>query len=70
VASTSTFGDAASRLGVHRNTVAYRIARIEQLADWDLSDPDLRFAIGLAIRIMHDAQARDAMGVLIRHTVS
>jgi PucR family transcriptional regulator, purine catabolism regulatory protein len=70
VAATTTFGDAALRLGVHRNTVAYRIARIEQLADWDLSDPDLRFAIGLAIRIVHDAQARDGMGVLTRQVSS
>jgi len=49
--------EAATRLGVHRNTVAHRIARLEQLADWDLSDPDLRFALGLALRIVHDAQS-------------
>ena len=37
-------GDA---LGVHRNTIAYRVARLEQLAEWDLGDPDLRFSLAL-----------------------
>ena len=41
VVGSGSVGDAATRLGVHRNTVAHRIARLEQLADWDLADPDL-----------------------------
>ena len=51
-----SLGEAATRLGVHRNTVAYRVARLEALGDWDLSDPDLRFTLELAARIMQNAQ--------------
>jgi purine catabolism regulator len=56
VLESTSIGEAATRLGVHRNTVAYRVARLEKLADWDLSDPDLRFAVLLAARIMQNAQ--------------
>jgi len=56
VLGSPSLSDAASRLSVHRNTVAYRISRIERLADWDLSDPDLRFAVELAVRIVQNAQ--------------
>ena len=47
-----SLGEAAARLGVHRNTVAYRVRRLEALGGWDLSDPDLRFALGVAPRIL------------------
>jgi hypothetical protein len=57
VTGSASLGEAATRLGVHRNTVAYRIARLEKLADWDLSDPDLRFTLELAARIVQNAQA-------------
>ena len=56
VVGSASLGEAARRLGVHRNTVAYRIGRIERLAAWDLSDPDLRFALALAARIVQNAQ--------------
>jgi hypothetical protein len=49
-------GEAATALGVHRNTVAYRIRRIESLGGWDLQDPELRLALALAVRIVHSAQ--------------
>jgi PucR family transcriptional regulator, purine catabolism regulatory protein len=42
----------ARRLGVHRNTVRQRIARIEALLDADLSDPDTRLALQLAQRLV------------------
>ena len=32
--------------------VAYRVGRLEALGGWDLSDPDLRFALGVATRIL------------------
>ncbi|MGH2474565.1 MAG: helix-turn-helix domain-containing protein [Candidatus Limnocylindrales bacterium] len=48
---------AAARLGVHRNTVAYRVQRLEARGEWDLADPDLRIALLLAVRIMQNAQA-------------
>jgi len=44
--------EAAASLGVHRNTVAYRLNRIEQLTGWQLSDPDLRFPLALALRLV------------------
>jgi hypothetical protein len=56
VVGSASLGEAATRLGVHRNTVAYRIGRLEKLADWDLSDPDLRFTLELAARIVQNAQ--------------
>jgi len=56
VVGSASLGEAATRLGVHRNTIAYRIARLEKLADWDLSDPDLRFTLDLAARIVQNAQ--------------
>jgi len=49
-------GEAAAALGVHRNTVAYRIRRIEATTGWDLADADLRLALGMALRIMQSAQ--------------
>lgn len=48
--------EAAQALGVHRNTVAYRIRRLEELAGWDLADPDLRLALSTALRIVQNAQ--------------
>ena len=48
--------EAAAVLGVHRNTVAYRIRRIESLGGWDLQDPELRLALGVALRIVRIAQ--------------
>ena len=51
VLEAGSLSEAAARLGVHRNTVAYRVERLEVLGGWDLADPDLRFALGLAARI-------------------
>lgn len=46
--------EAADALGVHRNTVAYRIRRIEEVTGWRLADPDLRFPLALALRLVQD----------------
>ncbi|GAA3579612.1 PucR family transcriptional regulator [Amycolatopsis ultiminotia] len=46
----SSLAETATVLGVHRNTVAARVARIEQLLDIDLSRPDERLALHLAAR--------------------
>ncbi|GHF16135.1 hypothetical protein GCM10017786_57510 [Amycolatopsis deserti] len=46
----SSIAETAAVLGVHRNTVAARIARIEQLLGVDLSRPDDRLALHLASR--------------------
>ena len=56
VLETSSLGEAAARLGLHRNTIAYRVARIESLGGWDLSDSDLRLALGVATRVVQHAQ--------------
>lgn len=52
--------DAAGLLGIHRNTLAYRVARIEALGGWRLDDPELRFALALAVRLVQNAQRDDA----------
>lgn len=46
----------AAALGVHRNTVAYRVRRIESIAGWDLRDPELRLALAVAVRIVQNEQ--------------
>jgi hypothetical protein len=51
-------GDAASALGIHRNTLAYRVRNLETLAGWDLGDPDLRLALSVAVRIVQSAQQK------------
>ncbi len=48
--------EAAATLGVHRNTIAYRIRRIESLGGWDLQDPELRLSLAVAVRIVQRAQ--------------
>ena len=48
--------EAARSLGVHRNTLAYRIGRIEAAGGWRLDDPDIRFALALAVRVVQNAQ--------------
>ena len=45
-------GEAAASLGVHRNTIAYRVEAIERSTGWDLRDPDLRLALSVALRVV------------------
>jgi DNA-binding PucR family transcriptional regulator len=56
ILETGSLSEAAGRLGVHRNTVAYRVQRLETLGGWDLSDPDLRFSLALATRILRQGR--------------
>jgi hypothetical protein len=67
VLSSSSLADAAVRLGVHRNTIAYRVQRLEERADWDLADPELRVALLLAVRVMQNAQETEPTPVLNRN---
>jgi purine catabolism regulator len=46
--------EVADVLGVHRNTVAYRVRRIEEATGWRLADPDLRLPLALALRLVQD----------------
>jgi hypothetical protein len=48
--------EAAAALDIHRNTVAYRVRRIEAMSGWNLDDPDLRFALALALRLVQEEQ--------------
>ena len=43
--------DAAERLHLHRNTVLYRLGRIEDLLQVDLRDADVRLGLHLALKI-------------------
>ena len=67
VLSSPSLADAAARLGVHRNTIAYRVQRLEARGDWDLSDPELRVALMLAVRVMQNAQEKQSPPVLNRN---
>jgi hypothetical protein len=49
-------GEAAAALGVHRNTIAYRIRRMEAVTGWGLADPDLRLALAIALKVVQSAQ--------------
>jgi hypothetical protein len=49
-------GEAAAALGVHRNTVAYRLRRIEAETGWRLADPELRLPLTAALELVHDEQ--------------
>jgi DNA-binding PucR family transcriptional regulator len=48
--------EAAAVLGVHRNTVAYRLRRIEAATGWRLADPDLRLPLAMALALVQDDQ--------------
>ena len=48
--------EAAAALGVHRNTVAYRLRAIEARTGWRLSDPELRPALAIAVELVHEEQ--------------
>lgn len=46
----SSLVETAAVLGVHRNTVADRISRIQRKLSLDLTDPETRLALHLACR--------------------
>jgi DNA-binding PucR family transcriptional regulator len=56
VLETPGAAEAAATLGVHRNTLAYRLRRIEETTGWRLADPDLRLPLAMAIRLVQSAQ--------------
>ena len=43
--------EAARRLNVHRNTMLYRLDRINRLLQRDIRDPDIQFTVWLALRL-------------------
>jgi len=48
--------EAAAALGVHRNTVAYRLRRIEAATGWQLADPELRLPLAAALEFVQEDQ--------------
>jgi hypothetical protein len=46
---------AAADLGIHRNTLLYRVRRIEALTGWQLDDPQLRPALAIALYLVQSA---------------
>jgi DNA-binding PucR family transcriptional regulator len=51
----------ASAMGIHRNTVLYRLKRMEELADLNLGDTEARFLIQLALRAHRSLSAERAL---------
>lgn len=49
-------GEAAAALGVHRNTVAYRVRAMEAASGWRLADPELRLALAVAVGLVQEGQ--------------
>jgi PucR family transcriptional regulator, purine catabolism regulatory protein len=52
------FRQAADALGIHPNTLRYRLDRTSEILGLDLADPDAQFRVGLAARLL-DAEHRD-----------
>ncbi|GAA1560523.1 helix-turn-helix domain-containing protein [Kribbella sancticallisti] len=60
------FGDvkaAAAVLNVHPNTFRYRLKRLVEIGELDLSDPQVRFAAMFQLRLMEGQGRRSAAGV-------
>jgi purine catabolism regulator len=51
-ASGFNFKETAQTLGIHPNTLRYRLARAVDATRLDLEDPDVRFRLQLAIRLL------------------
>ena len=51
---------AAERLHLHRNTLLYRLERIETLTGFDLADPETRLSMQLALKIRRVAPSLQA----------
>lgn len=50
--SVGNIKETASKLGLHMNTVRYRIAKAQEIAELDLADPDERLLAELQIRLL------------------
>ncbi len=49
--SNLNVSEAAERLHVHRNTLLYRLRRVEEISGWNLENPDSRLALHLAVKL-------------------
>ncbi len=50
--SNLNVSEAAERLHVHRNTLLYRLRRVEEISGWNLENPDSRLALHLAVKLL------------------
>ncbi len=50
---------AADHLGIHRNTLSYRLQRISELTGRDLSDPEERLLLHIAVLALHMPPGRE-----------
>ena len=58
--SNGSVRQTADELFIHRNTLNYRLRRIEEILDQDLSDSEARLKLVLALRIRRIILAKDA----------
>jgi purine catabolism regulator len=61
-AADNSLAETASRLHLHRNTVAYRLRRIEQISGHQLGDPETRLALHLGLRVRQALAASEPGG--------
>lgn len=62
--------DAAERLHVHRNTLLYRLHRIQEIAGVDLTDAETRLALHLALRVRDVLLTGERTGAPVRSAQS
>ena len=58
-ASGSNASEAADRMFLHRNSMLYRLARIQKLTGLDLKDPGASLALRLGLLALEKGEARD-----------
>jgi PucR family transcriptional regulator, purine catabolism regulatory protein len=61
-AADNSLAETAARLHLHRNTVAYRLRRIEQISGHDLADAEVRLALHLGLRVRQALLAHEPNG--------
>ena len=55
--SGGSYNSTARALAVHRSTLKYRLQRIREISDHDLTDADIRFQLQLASRAWRTLEA-------------
>jgi DNA-binding PucR family transcriptional regulator len=61
--SGGNYADSARSLGVHRNTLRYRLRRIGEISGHNLDDPDVQFNLQVATRAWHTLDAMRLLDV-------
>lgn len=65
--ATGSLQATAVRLNVHRNSVKYRLKRVEELTLVDLDDPEMRFLVQLAVHAYREVALENARGHCVYH---